>query len=135
MTIKYLFLFVFLIIILIAASMYTTTHNTVEGFAWTPESQQTFLRMQSFLDPHKVFDVTLMQDENQASQEEVDAFIRTGGQWPWTYHVQRWYKKAIRSNPFVRIDPQVAVNHARSIYNQSAIVQILSQQHNTRAGI
>jgi hypothetical protein len=65
--------------------------------------------------------------ENQASQEELDYFNKHG-QWPWSYSVIELYKESINKNPYVRTLPDQSVNYARTIYNQAAILRILSYQ-------
>jgi hypothetical protein len=68
-----------------------------------------------------------MIQQNQASQEEVDYFNKNGI-WPWSQEVIELYKQAVSNNPYIRTLPKDAVNFARTRYNQSAILRILSYQ-------
>jgi len=112
-------LFVFVI-------LYRFSHlSTREGFVWTQQSTQDFLKIQNTLHPRTVFDTIQMQ--KQASQEELNYFLKNG-MWPWSQKVQELYKEAIMNNPYIRTAPQDAINSARKIYNQQAILQIISNQ-------
>jgi len=97
-----------------------------EGFEWSKQSTNDFLLIQNTIHPKVVFDVNMIQ-RSQASQEEVDYFNRNG-MWPWSEDVINLYKEAVMSNPYIRTYSGDAVNYARKIYNQAAILRILSNQ-------
>jgi hypothetical protein len=97
-----------------------------EGFQWTKKSTQDFLAIQNTINPNKVFDVNTIQNV-QASQEEVDYFNKNGI-WPWSQDVIQLYQEAVSKNPYIRTSPQDAVAQTRKIYNQAAILEILSYQ-------
>lgn len=99
--------------------------NSVEGFEWTPDSEKDFLVIQNTLHRNKIFDVNMIK--NQASQEEVDYFNKNGI-WPWSPVTKALYIQAIRSNPYVKISPVAALLETQSIYNETAIRMVLSQQ-------
>ena len=94
-----------------------------EGF--TTESTKEFLDLQSTINPNMNFDM----DEigRQATQEELDYYLKHK-MWPWSKELKEIYKSAIISNPYVRLEPGLAVNRARVIYNESIMWQILSWQ-------
>ena len=96
-----------------------------EGFTWSEESGRKFIELQNSINPNTVFD--LKQIKKQASQEELDYFLKNG-MWPWSQQVQQLYKLAIMKNPYVRTNPENSINEARKIYNQSIILEILSWQ-------
>ena len=48
--------------------------------------------------------------------------------WPWSKEVEDLYKEQIEKNSYVRSDSDAAVKYARKIYNQNAILQIISMQ-------
>lgn len=96
-----------------------------EGFTWSKESTDKFVLLQNTINPHVIFDINRVKE--QASQEELDYFL-TNGKWPWSQQVQELYKQAIMKNPFVRTSPKDAINEARTIYNQSVILEMLSWQ-------
>lgn len=94
-----------------------------EGF--TADSTKEFLDLQSTINPNVNFDM----DEigRQASQEEMDYYLKHK-MWPWSEELKEVYKTAIISNPYVRLEPGLAVNRARVMYNEAIMWQILSWQ-------
>jgi hypothetical protein len=97
-----------------------------EGFAWNPQSTQDFILIQSTINPQKVFDVNLIQ-KNQVSQSELDYFNKHK-MWPWSQKTIELYVESLTKNPFIRTWPEDGVNYARSIYNEAAILRVLSYQ-------
>jgi len=97
-----------------------------EGFTWNKKSEQDFLLIQSTINRGTVFDTKMIQ-ESQASQEEVDYFNQNG-MWPWSQTVITMYEDAIKNNPYIRTYSKDSINQARKIYNQAAILRILSMQ-------
>jgi hypothetical protein len=97
-----------------------------EGFTWNKKSEQDFLLIQSTINPSVVFDTKMIQ-ESQASQEEVDYFNQYG-MWPWSQTVITIYEDAIKNNPYIRTYSKDSINETRKIYNQEAILRILSMQ-------
>jgi hypothetical protein len=97
-----------------------------EGFTWNKKSEQDFLLIQNTINRGVVFDTKMIQ-ESQASQEEVDYFNQYG-MWPWSQTVITIYEDAIKNNPYIRTYSQDSINEARKIYNQEAILRILSMQ-------
>jgi hypothetical protein len=53
--------------------------------------------------------------------------------WPWSPKVIELYKELSGRNPYVREDPNESVKYARRIYNEKAILQIMSLQ--TKEGV
>jgi hypothetical protein len=97
-----------------------------EGFTWNKKSEQDFLLIQNTINRGVVFDTKMIQ-ESQASQEEVDYFNQYG-MWPWSQTVITIYEDAIKNNPYIRTYSKDSVNEARKIYNQAAILRIMSMQ-------
>lgn len=97
-----------------------------EGFTWSRDSTQNFLQIQNTINRNKIFDVNLIQ-QNQASQEEVDYFNKNG-MWPWSQNTIELYVSALNTNPYVRTYSKDSVNYARTIYNEAAILRMLSYQ-------
>lgn len=95
------------------------------GAGLTADSKLNFLRIQDTINKQKVFDMNVL--ETQATQEELDYFNKHG-KWPWSRRVINLYKESVRNNPFIRTVPEQAANYARTIYNQSAILRLLSYQ-------
>jgi hypothetical protein len=87
--------------------------------------QNDFLKIQNTINKNKVFDMNTIN--SQASQEELKYFNKNG-KWPWSQKVINLYQDAVNSNPYVRTVPQQASNYAQTIYNQNAILTLLSYQ-------
>jgi len=100
--------------------------NSNEGFTWGPNSTRDFLQIQNTINRQKIFDVNMIQ-ETQASQEELDYFNKNGV-WPWSQTTIKLYKNSVKNNPFIRTLPKDSVNYARTVYNEAAILRIISYQ-------
>lgn len=92
---------------------------------FTTQSERDFLLIQNTINKQNVFDMNIIK--SQASQEELDYF-NANGMWPWSQKVIELYEEAVSRNPYVRTNPEQAVNYARTIYNQAAILRVLSYQ-------
>ena len=97
-----------------------------EGFAWDPQSTKDFIKIQSTINPQKIFDVNMIQ-KNQASQEEL-AYFNEHGMWPWSPKTNELYMAALNTNTFIRTLPADGLNYAMTIYNEAAILRLLSYQ-------
>lgn len=115
-----------IIIILYQISHPSTISSAInrESF-WTQDSTNTFLKIQDTINRNTNFDTSMIQ--KQATQEEVDYF-NTNGMWPWSQTTQDLYIEASNQNPYVRSYPPDSMIHARTLYNQNAIQQILQTQ-------
>ncbi len=89
------------------------------------ELEQHFLLIQNTINRQKVFDMDVIR--SQASDEEL-AYFNKHGKWPWSQKVIALYEDAINHNPYIRTLPEQATNYARTIYNEAAILRILSYQ-------
>jgi len=105
------------------AQLSRTSSHSKEGF--TQKSINDFLLIQDTINKHKVFDMNIISQ--QASQAELDYF-NTNGLWPWSIPTIELYQEAIRKNPYIRADAADATNYARTIYNEAAILRVLSYQ-------
>jgi hypothetical protein len=94
-----------------------------EGF--TADSTKEFLDLQSTINPNTNFDMDAIG--RQATQEEMDYYLKHK-MWPWSNELKEVYTSAIISNPYVRLEPGLAVDRARVIYNENIMWQILSWQ-------
>lgn len=101
------------------------TNKTREGFTWNEASTDKFLEIQNLINPEIVFNTP--EIKKQATQEEVDYFNKHK-KWPWREEVKELYKEALGKNPYIRTDLEDAVDTVSSIYNESAILQMLSWQ-------
>jgi hypothetical protein len=107
------------------SSSYNLASSVKEGFEWNSSSVNDFLLMQNTINPGIVFDTKVIQ--NQASQQEVDYFIKFG-QWPWSKEVEDLYLEALARNSYVRTYPNDELRRIKTIYNQNAILDIISSQ-------
>jgi len=114
-----------IITMVVLVIIYRFTHIK-EGFTWDKKSTQDFLSMQQTINRQNIFDVNLIQN-TQASQEELDYFLKNG-HWPWSQKVKELYMEAVKSNPYIRTLPKDALTHTMTIYNEAAILKILSYQ-------
>jgi len=115
---------IILAIILIVLSRFSYLSEK-EGFQWSEEKTEDFLRIQKTINTDRIFDVEEIQ--NQASPKEVDYFIKHN-MWPWSKDVMDLYESYVLKNVFIQNEPKDSINHARRIYNENAILQILSEQ-------
>ena len=92
---------------------------------FTNHSELTFLNIENTINRQNIFDMDIINQ--QASQEELDYF-NENGIWPWSDKVIKLFNELQDKNPYVRSIPDDATNHARTIYNQSAILRLLSYQ-------
>jgi hypothetical protein len=103
--------------------LYRFSHLSRENF--TTDSENKFLLIENTINKQKIFDMNIIN--SQASQEELDYF-NANGMWPWSQKVIELYEEAINRNPYIRTVPEQATNYARRIYNEAAILRILSYQ-------
>ena len=89
------------------------------------EMNEDFLKIQSTINKNVVFDMNTIN--SQASDEELDYFNKNG-KWPWSQEVIKLFEEAINRNPYIRTLPEAATNYARTIYNQAAIIRVLTYQ-------
>ena len=96
-----------------------------EGFTWNKGSENDFILIQDTINPNVVFDINIIKQ--QASQSELNYF-NNNGKWPWSENTIMLYKEAVNKNPFIRNYYEDAIDNAMTIYNESAILRILSYQ-------
>ena len=84
-----------------------------------------FLHIQHTINPKIIFDMEIIK--KQATKLELDYFLKNG-MWPWSQDVINLYTEAINRNKFIRTYSCDSINYARKIYNQNAILQLLSME-------
>ena len=100
--------------------------NSKENFELLSKlSTLDFLHIQHTINPKIVFDMEIIK--KQASQLELDYFLKNG-MWPWSQDVINLYVEAVNRNKFIRTYSGDSINYARKIYNQAAILQLLSME-------
>lgn len=99
--------------------------NSKEGFTWNQTSTNNFLDIQKLINPKIIFDASEIQ--KQASQKEVDYFNQHAT-WPWSQNAKELYKQSLNNNPYVRTSPEDAIRTTSTIYNEKAILEMLSWQ-------
>jgi len=115
---------IYIILYFISNPNPTSTLLFKESF-WTPESADTFLRIQNTINRNKYFDLSVIQ--KQASQKEVDNFNKHN-MWPWSQDIKDLFIYATNKNTYIRSYPPDSMIQARTIYNENAIKQILSNK-------
>jgi len=96
-----------------------------EGFTWKQETINDFTKLQKLINPDFVFHLNKIQE--QASQKEVDYYM-INKLWPWSKEVIEMYKNATLKNSYVRTYVGDSITEARNVFNQNAILYILSLQ-------
>ena len=126
--IKYglIIIIIFIIISRFGYFIINSKNNLKEGFVWNDKGTQDFLLLQNTINPQVIFDVNMIQ-KSQASQEELDYFNKYS-KWPWSEKTKELYLQAIKRNPFVRVSPESSLNYSMTVYNESAILMLLSYQ-------
>jgi len=94
------------------------------------DMNKDFLLIQSTINKNKVFDMNIVN--SQASEKELEYFNKNG-KWPWSQDVIKLYEESVKRNPYIRTLPGIATDYARTIYNQNAILRVLSYQ--TKEGL
>ena len=102
--------------------------NTGSG-SWSPKLQAEFANFENTHNPNFQFDMNIIQ--KQATPKEVEYLIKNN-KWPWSDSVKAMYKDAIMRNSVISMDPGVAMDVAQTIYNETAVKQMLSW--NTKEG-
>jgi len=95
-----------------------------EGFTeWSSQLKSDFIKFENTYNPNFQFDLNIIQ--KQASPEEVEYLIKNN-KWPWSDSVKAMYKDAIMRNSTISMDPGVAMDVAQTIYNETAVKEMLS---------
>ena len=97
---------------------------------WSPDLIKRFNIYQTTINKNvNQFDLSLLQ--KQATPEEAEEYLKTG-KWEWSDELKDLYIESIWSSPIIKIDPQIALNYAMSIYNKNAATELLAW--NTKEG-
>lgn len=116
---------IFVILHRISIMMTKKTESIKEGFQWSQQTSNDFLLLEKTINPNIIFDLNITQQ--QASEDEVK-YLLENGHWPWSKEVQNLYMNASMNNTFIRNDPGDSLMKAQTIYNQAAILELLSLQ-------
>ncbi len=113
--------------------MYSVCFLTKESFEnnrWSDELVQRFQEYQNntFQNSYQ-FNMNMLQ--KQVEPQEVQ-YLLENNKWPWTDKTKQLYLDAIRNNQIVKIQPQVSLDRVMKIYNENAMLQLLSW--NTKEG-
>lgn len=103
--------------------MYRFSRLNKEGF--TDDSQNDFLNIQNKINRQTHFNMNMI--ENQASQDDLNYFNQHS-KWYWSPSTINQYEEAVNNNPFIRTIASQATADAQTIYNENAILKILSNQ-------
>jgi len=114
--------FYFIILVIFYRLLFIQTKET---FTLSDQSKNNFILLQHTINPNNIFDTNIL--EGQVNQQELD-YYNQHGIWPWSQDVIDLYVKAVERNPYVRTYSGDAILNMRKIYNQTAILKILSYQ-------
>ena len=110
---------------IIVIILYTLPQTSYESFKWSAAEERDFIDLQFTINPKIIYDLDTIQKYVPAKDVK---YVLEYGMWPWSKQTQDLYKKALDKNPFIRTYSKDGLNHARSIYNESAILYILKGQ-------
>jgi hypothetical protein len=96
---------------------------------WPKKLIDDFVKFQKVHNPNLRFDLDIIQQ--QANAGEAETLLKTG-KWPWTPDVMTLYKNAVSQNNIINNEPGASLSNVQSIYNQMAILELLSW--NTKEG-
>jgi len=96
---------------------------------WSPQLKADFIKFENTYNPNFQFDLNIIQ--KQASPIEVEYLLKNN-KWPWSDSVKAMYRDAIMRNSTISMDPGIALDLAQTIYNETAIKEMLSW--NTKEG-
>lgn len=100
-------------------------NNLKENFELQENKIRQFIQIQHTINPHIIFDTEKLKE--QVTEEDIDYFLKNG-RWNWSPEVKKLYIEAENTNPYIRTWPKDSINYAIKIYNQRAILQIISLQ-------
>ena len=90
---------------------------------WPQYVIDEFIEFQKKYNPNIRFDLDIVQ--KQASATEAKVLLKTG-KWPWSSDIIRLYQDTIAHNNIINTEPEISSMNARAIYNQRAILELLS---------
>jgi len=101
----------------------TEGYPNYDATLWSPDLIERFIKYQQLHNKNIRFDINILQ--RQASPEEVEELLTTG-QWPWSPEIIKMYNRSISQNNIVNVSTGISLHTARTIYNQTAIKELLS---------
>jgi len=97
-----------------------------EGFRDSPDTdmlKRDFMAFQQTHLPGYYYD--WKQLRKQVTPEDI-RYLLKNNKWKWSHEVKELYKKYIRENLSVSIDPGIALENAQMVYNEKAILQLMA---------
>jgi len=116
---------IFLVIAIIIFNSYSKKKNGFQNYEpWPLDLIRRFKIYQNTVNLNKTqFDLSIIQ--NQATAEEAENYLKTG-YWYWPNDLKYEYINKVWSNPMIKIDPEISLQDAMSIYNQNAARELLA---------
>ena len=96
---------------------------------WPQQTITNFINFQKVHNPNLTFDINILQQ--QATAAEVQSLFENNI-WPWSDDIKQMYQDAMANNWNVSVSLGSSLNTAQSIYNQTAIMELLAW--NTKEG-
>lgn len=103
-------------------TMTNENQNNNDNDKWSQETIKNFLHFQKTYNPLYIFDISILQ--TQATEQDVE-YLLQNNRWPWTNETKKQFKDAIAHNEIIQVDPGIALDQAQSVYNETAMKQIL----------
>jgi hypothetical protein len=103
-------------------TMTNQNQNNNNNNKWSQETIKNFLHFQKTYNPLYIFDISILQ--TQATEQDVE-YLLQNNRWPWTNETKKQFKDAIAHNEIIQVDPGIALDQSQSVYNETAMKQIL----------
>lgn len=111
------------ILVILYKSAYFASDNK-EGFtSWPDDLISQFNSFQATHNPTLVYDINIVQQ--QASPAEA-SYLLQNNVWPWSDQTKQLYLNSLSQNTIIKTQSDVSLQQAQSIYNETAIKQLLS---------
>lgn len=117
------------VILFILFILYTFLGKKKEGFTWSNQTVDDFLKFQDTVNRNTQFNMEKVQE--QASEAEAQELLKTGS-WPWSRDTENEYLDRVSHNTILKIDPVSSMQTQKTVYNENAMKQLLSW--NTKEG-
>lgn len=91
---------------------------------WSNDLISRFITYQTIINQNKIqYNLDILQQ--QATPEEAEHLLHTGI-WPWSDTLKDSYINHVSVIPIIKIDPIHALNYAMKIYNERAMLELIS---------
>jgi hypothetical protein len=90
---------------------------------WPQKLIDDFIQFEKIHNPNLRFDMNIIQ--KQATPAEAEILLKSG-KWSWSKEIENMYQESISQNTIINSETLASLNVAQTIYNQTAILELLS---------